>query len=104
MWGEELFFDATKVEANASMESRIPRFAAETHLGGLFGDEGAAETEAEDETSEPYAESDLEAPCPRPRIAGFGRRTRKGRTGSPGKASRTARSSETATGGGATTS
>jgi hypothetical protein len=25
VWGEELFFDATKVEANASMESRIPR-------------------------------------------------------------------------------
>ena len=24
VWGEELFFDATKVEANASMESRIP--------------------------------------------------------------------------------
>ena len=37
VWGEELFFDATKVEANASMESRIPRFAAQTHLGGLFG-------------------------------------------------------------------
>src|ERR671911_935642 len=38
--GEELFFDATKVEANASMESRIPRFfAAEAHLNGLFEDE-----------------------------------------------------------------
>ena len=61
MWGEELFFDATKVEANASMESRIPRFAAEAHLGGLFGDEGAAETEAGDETSGPSAESELDA-------------------------------------------
>jgi transposase len=39
VWGEELFFDATKVEANASMESRVPRFSAEAHLGGLFGDE-----------------------------------------------------------------
>ena len=64
VWGEELFFDATKVEANASMESRIPRFAAQTHLGGLFGDEGAAETEAEDETPEPYAESDLVGALP----------------------------------------
>jgi hypothetical protein len=34
VWGEELFIDATKVEANASMESRIPRFSAEAHLGG----------------------------------------------------------------------
>jgi len=64
VWGEELFFDATKVEANASMESRIPRFAAQTHLGGLFGDEGAAETEAEDQTPEPYAESDLVGALP----------------------------------------
>jgi transposase len=62
VWGEELFFDATKVEANASMESRIPRFSAEAHLDGLFGDEGAAETAAgEDETSIPYAEADLDA-------------------------------------------
>ena len=61
MWGEELFFDATKVEANASMESRIPRFAAQAHLGSLFGDEGAAETEAKDETSGPSDESELDA-------------------------------------------
>src|SRR5829696_6255463 len=61
VWGEDLFFDATKVEANASMESRIPRFAAQTHLGELFGDDGAAETEAKDETPVPYAESDLDA-------------------------------------------
>jgi transposase len=61
VWGEEFFFDATKIEANASMESRVPRFSAEAHLGGLFGDEGAAETEAEDEASEPYAAADLDA-------------------------------------------
>src|SRR5215213_11606319 len=64
VWGEELFFDATKVEANASMESRIPRFAAEAHLGELFGNEGAAETEAGEETSEPCAEADLDALLP----------------------------------------
>jgi transposase len=62
VWGEELFFDATKVEANASMESRIPRFSAEAHLGGLFGDdEGTPEAEAADETPEPYAGADLVA-------------------------------------------
>ena len=61
VWGEELFFDATKVEANASMESRIPRFAAQAHLGGLFGDDEAAETEAKEKTpEEPFAESDLD--------------------------------------------
>jgi transposase len=61
VWGEELFFDATKVEANASMESRIPRFAAQAHLGGLFGnDEEMPETEAGEESPESYAESDLD--------------------------------------------
>ena len=64
VWGEELFFDATKVEANASMASRVPRFSAETHLGGLFGGEEAAETEAGDETLEPSAEADLDALLP----------------------------------------
>jgi len=61
VWGEELFFDATKVEANASMESRVPRFSAEAHLGELFENEGADETEAADEVSEPHAAADLDA-------------------------------------------
>jgi len=63
VWGEELYFDATKVEANASMESRIPRFfAAEAHLGGLFDDEVASEAEAGDETPvPPPAEAHLRA-------------------------------------------
>jgi transposase len=61
VWGEELFFDATKVEANASMESRVPRFAAQAHLGELFENEGADETEAAGEASEPHAATDLDA-------------------------------------------
>jgi transposase len=36
VWGEELYFDATKVEANASLESITPRFAIEQHLQDLF--------------------------------------------------------------------
>jgi transposase len=36
--GEELFFDATKVDANASLDSIAPRFSVEAHLGGLFED------------------------------------------------------------------
>jgi transposase len=34
--GEDLYFDATKVEANASLDSIWPRFAVEEHLDGLF--------------------------------------------------------------------
>jgi hypothetical protein len=36
VWGEELYFDATKIEANASLESITPRIAVEQHLEGLF--------------------------------------------------------------------
>ena len=62
VWGEELFFDATKIEANASMESRIPRFAAEAHLGELFEGEGAHESEARDDAQGPTpTEADLDA-------------------------------------------
>jgi Transposase domain (DUF772) len=103
VWGEELFFDATKVEANASMESRVPRFWAEAHLGGLFGDGGADEIEVGDETSENPTVRLILTPFPRSRIAGFGRRTKEGATGSPTTASPTARSCATATGGRATT-
>ena len=42
VWGEELFFDSTAVEANAANESVIARLAAvetvEEHLGELFAD------------------------------------------------------------------
>jgi transposase len=36
VWGKELYFDATKVEANAALDSVAPRFAVEAHLGALF--------------------------------------------------------------------
>jgi hypothetical protein len=39
VWGEELYFDATKIEANASLESITPRFAVEQHLQDLFEQE-----------------------------------------------------------------
>ena len=42
VWGKELYFDATKVDANASLDSIAPRFAVEAHLGGLFEDDGDA--------------------------------------------------------------
>jgi transposase len=103
VWGEELFIDATKVEANASMESRIPRFSAEAHLGVLFGEEWAARTEREDEAPSPSVEADLvgalSAASDRTLRA---KNARREETGSLGKESRILRSLGTATGGGAT--
>jgi hypothetical protein len=45
VWGKELYFASTKVEANASVDSLIPRFAVQAHLERLFEDEEAPETE-----------------------------------------------------------
>src|SRR5215218_6381900 len=36
VWGQELFIDATKVAANAALDSLQPRFAVEAHLAQLF--------------------------------------------------------------------
>ena len=42
IWGKELYVDATKVHANASLDSVKPRFAVDMHLRELFstGEEG----------------------------------------------------------------
>lgn len=48
VWGKELYVDATKVKANASLDSLTPRFAVEAHLANLFAEEAeeaAEETE-----------------------------------------------------------
>jgi transposase len=42
VWGKELYVDATKVEANASLDSIGPRFAVEAHLATLFPDAATA--------------------------------------------------------------
>jgi transposase len=39
VWGKELYLDATKVAANASLASLQPRFAVEAHLAQLFATE-----------------------------------------------------------------
>jgi transposase len=36
VWGQELYADATQVDANASLDSVKPRFAVEAHLQALF--------------------------------------------------------------------
>jgi hypothetical protein len=47
--GEELFFDATKVEANAAVDSLAPRWFVEGHLRGLF--EGREERSEDQENT-----------------------------------------------------
>jgi transposase len=45
VWGHELYVDATKVEANAALDSLVPRFsyAATAHVAGLFADDASTE-------------------------------------------------------------
>jgi len=52
VWGKELYFDSTKVEANAALDSLAPRWAVEAHLDELFDeDEGEEEDTTSEETS-----------------------------------------------------
>jgi transposase len=48
VWGKELYFDATKVDANASLDSMKPRFAVDEHLRELFKDD-AEEPDPDDD-------------------------------------------------------
>src|SRR5215207_6761546 len=59
VWGKELYFDATQVKANASLDSIAPRFAVEAHLGELFAEEDAVEPGAGEGESQP-----IEIPVP----------------------------------------
>ncbi len=45
VWGKELYVDASKVNANASMDSVKPRFAVDSHLRELFSTEEKEEQE-----------------------------------------------------------
>ena len=49
VWGAELFFDGTKVQANADPDSLVPRWsvAATAHLGLLFADATTSPTPAD---------------------------------------------------------
>ena len=48
VWGEELYFDATKVDANASLDSIAPRFYVEEYLEELFTEEETFDAEQDD--------------------------------------------------------
>jgi transposase len=70
VWGKELYVDATKVKANASMDSLKPRFAVEAHLTHLFE---AATEEVQEESNQQSFEEEVsikpdtpkEAPVPK---------------------------------------
>jgi transposase len=55
VWGKELFFDSTKVQANADMDSLTPRFAqaAREHLVQLFASDAAPEAAASGDGAPP---------------------------------------------------
>jgi len=61
VWGEELYLDATKVEANAARASLAPRFAVEAHLQALFPDDEATAPDPP-----PVADAAAAVPLPLP--------------------------------------
>ena len=53
VWGKELYFDATKVQANAALDSLQPRFAVDEHLRELFAtDREEPESDAQPTTND----------------------------------------------------
>jgi transposase len=77
VWGRELYVDATKVEANADLDSLVSRFAyaAKTHVADLFADELAvAEVTPELDAEPPPGIVRLPIkPCAEPGSAGADR-------------------------------
>jgi transposase-like protein DUF772 len=51
VWAEELYFDSTKVEANAAVDSLAPRWAIEAHLDELFEGEDQEDEDPAAQTS-----------------------------------------------------
>jgi transposase len=54
IWGRELYVDATKVQANADLDSLIPRFYhdAKMHVAGLFTEDAGAQDDPRTETQD----------------------------------------------------
>jgi transposase len=62
VWGRELYVDATKVEANADVDSLIPRFYADakSHLADLFAADPAPDEQ--DDAIDPPSGDDVTSP------------------------------------------
>lgn len=63
VWGKEVLFDATQVNANAAFDSLHPRFAVEAHVNALFGGE---EAEADSHPCEESTCVEGESVAPKP--------------------------------------
>jgi transposase len=74
VWGEELYFDSTKVQADASVDSLAPRFAVEAHLERLFKDEEAPEKTAKRMPRVLLRRVPVSMGCQLPTTKSFGRR------------------------------
>src|SRR5437667_4701457 len=61
VWGRELYFDGTKVAANAGKESLKPRFFIEAHLESLFGGAGEEPAESTEQESLPQEKASSDA-------------------------------------------
>jgi transposase len=73
VWGQELYFDGTKVAANASLDSVKPRFVIEAHLMNVFEQDGEAPVQETEQTSsleatppEPGDQEETNLPIPLP--------------------------------------
>jgi transposase len=70
VWGQELYFDATHVLADAALDSLVPRFAVEaraaihTHLDALFCDETTQQKERQSTQDVAQDRVLADAPCP----------------------------------------
>jgi transposase len=66
LWGRELFFDATKIRANADVDTLVPRFywRAKQHLDQLFADTAADALPADEEQPVPKPSVSGAAPSP----------------------------------------
>jgi transposase len=65
VWGQELYIDATKVAANADLDSLQPRFAVEAHLARLFPVLDAAQSPgASEDSRKPVGDGDAPARLP----------------------------------------
>lgn len=63
IWGRELYVDATKVEANADVDSLVPRFYqdAKTHVADLFAADPAPD-EQDNDAADPPPQDDVASP------------------------------------------
>ena len=66
IWGRELYFDGTKVAANAGKESVKPRFAVEAHLSNLFDTEAEEPVEEEEQQKAQEEPVGNDTPVPLP--------------------------------------